>query len=289
MTRYQVILRLWLHLLSLSLIAAMLALAGINEAHAARYYLVGETLNRMIVSPEDFGTYVNGNQDQFDQAFENCVNENIARRENEIQRIEDQCSIFINTADWNACYEDHGGLEREQQIAWLEMMVAITNYNADPYLTLSTVIYLKQTWDPTIFGQTWEEFWFSYLPEMREGYACGSDESEEEENCFIATATYGSGSSKEVRILRRFRDEYLLTNSVGRAVVSFYYETSPPIAEYIRQHEGARTFTLWVLTVVVYAIEYPFVSIVSVLLMMFLIILRVWYKRISPLPGDDGA
>jgi hypothetical protein len=42
--------------------------------------------------------------------------------------------------------------------------------------------------------------------------------------------------AEEIQILREFRDEYLLTNPAGRAMVSLYYRVSPPIAEFITEH-----------------------------------------------------
>jgi hypothetical protein len=54
--------------------------------------------------------------------------------------------------------------------------------------------------------------------------------------CFIATAAYGTPMADEVQTLREFRDEYLLTNPVGRAFVGFYYEISPPIAKFVAEH-----------------------------------------------------
>jgi alpha-tubulin suppressor-like RCC1 family protein len=58
--------------------------------------------------------------------------------------------------------------------------------------------------------------------------------------CFIATAAYGTPMAEEIQILREFRDEYLLTNPLGRAFVDFYYEVSPPIAEFITEHPGLK-------------------------------------------------
>ena len=59
--------------------------------------------------------------------------------------------------------------------------------------------------------------------------------------CFIATAAYGTDTAKEIDILREFRDEVLLPNRLGAKFVSFYYRTSPPIANFISQHEVLRT------------------------------------------------
>lgn len=52
--------------------------------------------------------------------------------------------------------------------------------------------------------------------------------------CFIATAAYGDYDDNMVMLLRRFRDQCLLTNPVGEKFVEFYYNVSPPIADFIR-------------------------------------------------------
>jgi hypothetical protein len=54
--------------------------------------------------------------------------------------------------------------------------------------------------------------------------------------CFIATAAYGTSMVGEIQVLREFRDEYLLTNPLGQALVNIYHRVSPPVAELIAEH-----------------------------------------------------
>lgn len=58
--------------------------------------------------------------------------------------------------------------------------------------------------------------------------------------CFIATAAYGTDTAREIDVLREFRDEILLRNSLGASLVSFYYKTSPPMADFISKHDILR-------------------------------------------------
>ncbi|MCP4134898.1 MAG: hypothetical protein GY754_28245 [bacterium] len=76
--------------------------------------------------------------------------------------------------------------------------------------------------------------------------------------CFIATAAYGSSLAGDVRVLKKFRDEYLLTNSAGKWFVNFYYKNSPPLAQFISGNETLRFIVRCLLTPVVFAIKHPF-------------------------------
>jgi hypothetical protein len=96
--------------------------------------------------------------------------------------------------------------------------------------------------------------------------------------CFIATAAYGSYLDPHVKTLRRFRDQYLLTNVPGEWFVRIYYQHSPPIADYIRERETLKTIVRSVLTVAVYSIEYPVVA-GLVLLLPPLMVIRQRKRR----------
>jgi len=59
--------------------------------------------------------------------------------------------------------------------------------------------------------------------------------------CFIATAAYGTEAAAEIDVLRAFRDEVLLENSLGSQLVELYYQTSPPVADFIAENDVLRT------------------------------------------------
>ncbi|MEW6213802.1 MAG: CFI-box-CTERM domain-containing protein [Nitrospirota bacterium] len=106
--------------------------------------------------------------------------------------------------------------------------------------------------------------------------------------CFIATAAYGSYLDPHVKVLRDFRDRWLLTdfrfqiadfrieipNIIGKAFVAFYYKFSPPMADFIRQYEALRTATRWLLIPLVYVIKYPFILGVIILIGVATVIRR---------------
>jgi uncharacterized delta-60 repeat protein len=55
--------------------------------------------------------------------------------------------------------------------------------------------------------------------------------------CFIATVAYGSPLHPYVRVLRDFRDKFLMSNKLGREFVELYYEYSPFVANFIAKHK----------------------------------------------------
>ena len=70
--------------------------------------------------------------------------------------------------------------------------------------------------------------------------------------CFIATATFGSPMAEEVKILRKFRDKYLMKTYTGKLFVKFYYKTSPPLARLIERHEFAKKTTKFFLKPIIW-------------------------------------
>jgi isopenicillin-N N-acyltransferase-like protein len=99
----------------------------------------------------------------------------------------------------------------------LELWVASANSTTPAYLR--EFIYLS-----------YDDLFSPYTPDVPDA----------PEGCFIATATYGTPMAQEIQILREFRDEYLLTNTLGQAFVDFYYKLSPPLAEFITEHPSLK-------------------------------------------------
>ncbi len=74
-------------------------------------------------------------------------------------------------------------------------------------------------------------------------------------SCFIATAAYGTPWMPQVKVLRAFRDTYLLANAPGRWLVKHYYRLSPPMADHIRDRAWMRHLVRLGLTPVVWGVQ----------------------------------
>jgi uncharacterized repeat protein (TIGR02543 family) len=71
--------------------------------------------------------------------------------------------------------------------------------------------------------------------------------------CFIATAAYGSPLHPHVKILRDFRDKYLMPNTLGRNFVDVYYKYSPFVADIVTKHKVLKIATrIYLLPVIVF-------------------------------------
>jgi len=69
--------------------------------------------------------------------------------------------------------------------------------------------------------------------------------------CFIATAAYGSPSEYHVKILREFRDTYLIHTRYGKKFVDLYYKYTPTLANFMSEHYIVRTIIRLALYLVV--------------------------------------
>jgi hypothetical protein len=129
---------------------------------------------------------------------------------------------------------DEAGIDEESlRLAWLDghvwKMCSLSGVD-----TGSNYIWAKITTDTTpsldyLLGQGWDTV----------GNTSGGDIPQR--GCFIASAAYGTDTARELDILREFRDEVLLPDSLGAKFVFFYYKTSPPIANFVSQREVLRT------------------------------------------------
>jgi hypothetical protein len=80
------------------------------------------------------------------------------------------------------------------------------------------------------------------------------------DECFIATAAFGSKFYWPVALLRQFRDQYLLNNSWGRILVNYYYQKSPALAAIIAESEPLKGMVRLLLAPIVagvYLIYHP--------------------------------
>lgn len=99
-------------------------------------------------------------------------------------------------------------------------------------------------------------------------YRINAPGSNSSSGCFIATAAYGSYLHPKVRLLREFRDRYLLTNRPGKVLVALYYRYSPGIADIISANSALRLVTRWLLTPLIILIEYPAAALFSLILLL---------------------
>jgi len=100
------------------------------------------------------------------------------------------------------------------------------------------------------------------------------------EDCFIATAAFGSPFAERVTTMRIFRDKWLMENPLGRAFVGFYYRNSPTLAGFIQERPWARMITcilLYPITILAGTILLQPLDILQLYLLLFLLgLLCLW-------------
>ena len=81
-----------------------------------------------------------------------------------------------------------------------------------------------------------------YIPQLEaRGVEVNYDPDASSEGCFIATAAYGTSTAAEIDTLRAFRDEVLLESPLGSQLVDWYYQASPPVADFMSENSLLKT------------------------------------------------
>jgi len=101
--------------------------------------------------------------------------------------------------------------------------------------------------------------------------------------CFIATAAYGSSLHPHIKILRDFRDKYLVSSKLGREFVDLYYTYSPFAANLIKRHKAlqiAVQINLNAAVVFSYLMVY-FGPLITGVIIFLILVLPVFYVRFT--------
>jgi uncharacterized repeat protein (TIGR02543 family) len=104
------------------------------------------------------------------------------------------------------------------------------------------------------------------------------EEEDKKGDCFIATAAYGSPLHSYVRILRDFRDTYLMPTKLGRKFVELYYKYSPFVVDLIAKHKVLKAAVrIHLLSLVAFSYSMlHFGPLITVVLIVFIFILPIF-------------
>ncbi len=110
-------------------------------------------------------------------------------------------------------------------------------------------------------------------------YAKWTINSGEPDECFIATAAFGTKFTPAVVLLRQFRDNYLLTNGLGKVFVNIYYKNSPPMAQFIAGSETLKGVVRMALIPVIATVYMIMNPLLGMALILFVIAIYFVYRR----------
>lgn len=114
-----------------------------------------------------------------------------------------------------------------------------------------------------------------------------------EDQCFIATAAYGSLLHPKVKVLRNFRDERLRGTALGDAFIRTYYEHSPKIAAKVREHSWLASIVramLWpIIGLAWLALHMPWVLAFSVVVLVMACTPAVRARMLTLFRATGGA
>lgn len=97
--------------------------------------------------------------------------------------------------------------------------------------------------------------------------------------CFVATASFGSYNHPFVRLLCGFRDEYLLTNALGREFVQWYYRVSPYWAAQISGSKILQALVQFLLLPLIFMVAILMSPSIALVLLVIMGVLRSYREH----------
>lgn len=175
----------------------------------------------------------------------------------------------------NSSNEDGFRIERKTDISGTYSQIASTKPNITSYsntdLAVSTTYYYRVSAYNTNGNSAYSNEANATTSAVANTNGGGGG------GCFIATAAYGSYWAPHVMTLRKFRDEYLLDNKLGKKFVQVYYKYSPPLAYFIAEHDELQFVVRVGLTPLVgfswLAVNYGVIAAVVILLSLLTLII----------------
>lgn len=74
-----------------------------------------------------------------------------------------------------------------------------------------------------------------YVNKVKEKVGCSEQRVNPSGNCYIATIIYNDYNSKEVYVLREYRDAILAKKFIGRIFISLYYQSLPLVRPLVKK------------------------------------------------------
>jgi hypothetical protein len=111
------------------------------------------------------------------------------------------------------------------------------NWFVDQTVTVTSVANISQTYSIQLGAAISADADYNGLNPSDVTVTHAGNDSGGSGGCFIATAAHGSPLAKHVKVLRKFRDHFLLTSRIGKRFVCFYNTHSPPMADFIKKHD----------------------------------------------------
>jgi exo-beta-1,3-glucanase (GH17 family) len=189
-------------------------------------------------------------------------------RYNEVKQAYPDKEVIIGETGWPTVGDiiDEALPGEENQKKFLEEFTQLASESNVKYFIFEAFDEKWKTQDEGIVGGSWGLYYANrspkpaldeYLKDNNNGSVSSIQTDGEDGGCFIATAVYGSYFDPHVRILRAFRDKYLLKNHIGKVFVKLYYWLSPTIAKFIEKNCILKLAIRFALTPIVYGIIYP--------------------------------